>query len=120
MGRGPHGMGRSLMTERPDKPVKPGTFRRVASYFKPYRWQVAVVLVLILLIAVFGLINPILIKLVIDIIIRRGSLDTLTFYVALMVAAPIVTGLIGVGQTYLNTLIGQRVMRDLRNYLYEH
>jgi ATP-binding cassette subfamily B protein len=113
-------MGRSLMTERPDRPVKPGTFKRVASYFKPYRWQVGVVLVLILLIAVFGLINPILIKLVIDIIVKRGSLDTLTFYVALMVAAPIVTGLIGVGQTYLNTLIGQRVMRDLRNYLYEH
>ncbi len=120
MGRGAHGMGRSLMTERPTKPVKPGTFKRVASYFKPYRWQVGVVLVLILLIAVFGLVNPILIKLVIDIIVSRGSLSTLTLYVALMIAAPIVTGLIGVGQTYLNTLIGQRVMRDLRNYLYEH
>jgi ATP-binding cassette subfamily B protein len=120
MGRGAHGMGRSLMTERPTKPVRPGTLKRVASYFKPYRWQVVVVLVLILLIAVFGLVNPILIKLVIDIIVRHGSLSTLTFYVALMVATPIITGLIGVGQTYLNTLIGQRVMRDLRNYLYEH
>jgi ATP-binding cassette subfamily B protein len=113
-------MGRSLMTERPTKPVRPGTLKRVASYFKPYRWQVVVVLVLILLIAVFGLVNPILIKLVIDIIVRHGSLSTLTLYVALMVATPIITGLIGVGQTYLNTLIGQRVMRDLRNYLYEH
>jgi ATP-binding cassette subfamily B protein len=113
-------MGRSLMTERPDKPVRPGTFKRVASYFKPYRWQVGVVLLLILLIAVFGLVNPILIKLVIDIIVRHGSLSTLTLYVVLMVATPIVTGLIGVGQTYLNTLIGQRVMRDLRNNLYEH
>jgi ATP-binding cassette subfamily B protein len=31
-----------------------------------------------------------------------------------------VTGLIGVGQTYLNTLIGQSVMQDLRNALYGH
>jgi ATP-binding cassette subfamily B protein len=31
-----------------------------------------------------------------------------------------VTGLIGVGQTYLNTLIGQNVMQDLRNALYGH
>jgi len=37
-----------------------------------------------------------------------------------MVALPIITGLIGVGQTYLNNLIGQRVMRDLRNNLYDH
>lgn len=121
MGRGAHGMGRSLMTERPTKPVTPGTFKRVASYFKPYRLQVGVVLLLILLIAVFGLVNPILIKLVIDIIVSpHGSLSTLTLYVGLMIATPIVTGLIGVGQTYLNTLVGQRVMRDLRNNLYEH
>src|SRR5437660_2198190 len=37
-----------------------------------------------------------------------------------MVILPIVSGLIGVGQTYLNNLVGQRVMRDLRNSLYEH
>ena len=37
-----------------------------------------------------------------------------------MIAMPIVSGLIGVGQTYLNTLIGQNVMRDLRNALYAH
>jgi len=37
-----------------------------------------------------------------------------------MIVMPIVTGLIGVGQTYLNNLIGQQVMRDFRNKLYEH
>jgi ATP-binding cassette subfamily B protein len=37
-----------------------------------------------------------------------------------MIALPIVSGLIGVGQTYLNTLIGQHVMQDLRNALYGH
>ena len=33
---------------------------------------------------------------------------------------PVVTGLVGVGQTYLNNLIGQNVMRDFRNKLYAH
>jgi len=33
---------------------------------------------------------------------------------------PVVTGIIGVGQTYLNNIIGQRVMRDFRNKLYHH
>ena len=37
-----------------------------------------------------------------------------------MIVIPIVSGLIGVGQSYLNNLIGQNVMQDLRNALYAH
>ena len=37
-----------------------------------------------------------------------------------MIITPIVAGLIGIGQTYLNNVIGQHVMQDLRNALYEH
>ncbi len=37
-----------------------------------------------------------------------------------MVAIPFVSSLIGVGQTYLTTMVGQQVMQDLRNKLYEH
>ena len=37
-----------------------------------------------------------------------------------MIVIPIVSGLIGVGQTYLNNVIGQSVMQDLRGALYTH
>ena len=37
-----------------------------------------------------------------------------------MIILPIISGLIGVGQSYLNNVIGQRVMQDLRNALYAH
>ena len=37
-----------------------------------------------------------------------------------MIVLPIVTGLIGVGQSYLNNVIGQHVMQDLRGALYTH
>ena len=37
-----------------------------------------------------------------------------------MIVVPIVSGLIGVGQSYLNNVIGQNVMQDLRNALYAH
>ncbi len=126
------GYGRSLMMEKTDKPLTPGTFRRVVAYFRPYRLQVVLVLVAILLIAILGLANPLLLKLIIDRALPAGShvqltgaeiqqrLSKLTLYVVLMIVIPIVTGLIGVGQTYLNNLVGQRVMRDLRNNLYTH
>lgn len=114
------GMGTSFMLEKPKRPITPGTFRRVATFFRPYRRQVALVMVAILVIAVLGLANPYLLKLIIDHAILQRNLTELTEYAALMVAIPIISGLIGVGQTYLNNLIGQRVMRDLRNHLYVH
>ena len=37
-----------------------------------------------------------------------------------MIIVPIISGLIGVGQSYLNNVVGQHVMQDLRNALYLH
>jgi ATP-binding cassette, subfamily B, bacterial len=96
------------------------TVRRIASFFRPYRGRVTVVLVTIVITSLLGLINPYLLKLLIDDAIPKRSLDLLMLYVGLMVVIPIVSGLIGVGQTYLNNVIGQHVMQDLRNALYEH
>jgi ATP-binding cassette subfamily B protein len=41
-------------------------------------------------------------------------------YVAIMVAVPIVTSIIGIGQTYMANIVGLHVMQDLRNSLYAH
>ncbi len=79
-----------------------------------------VVLVAILLTSFIGLINPILLKLLIDDAIPRRDFGLLNLFVGLMIALPIVSGLIGVGQTYLNNVIGQHVMQDLRAALYAH
>jgi ATP-binding cassette subfamily B protein len=118
---GGRGFGRGTKFDRSDKrPITRSTVRRVAGFFKPYRWSVALTIVAILATAGIGLINPILLKLIIDDAIPDRDLDKLYLFVGLMVALPIVSGLIGVGQSYLNTLIGQKVMRDLREALYSH
>ena len=82
--------------------------------------QVVIVLVAILATSLIGLVNPLLLKLLIDDVIVGQQYDKLNLYVGLMILLPIVTGLIGVGQSYLNNLIGQSVMQDLRNALYAH
>jgi ATP-binding cassette subfamily B protein len=96
------------------------TVRRIVAFFGPYRLQVGVVLVAILITSFLGIINPILLKLLIDDVIVGGDYEKLNLYVGLMIVVPIVSGLIGVGQSYLNNLIGQSVMQDLRNALYAH
>jgi len=96
------------------------TFARIVTFFRPYRSRVAVVVVAILATSLLGLINPYLLKLLIDDALPNRDFGRLNLYVGLMIALPIVTGLIGIGQSYLNNAIGQRVMQDLRNALYAH
>lgn len=114
--------GRMMATQPPGekRPIRAATVRRVASFFRPYRWQVALTVLAIALVAVIGLVNPLLLKLIIDDAIPNRDLRELYLYVGLMIVLPIITGLIGIGQTWLNTQIGQHVMRDLRNALYAH
>ena len=78
------------------------------------------VLVAILFTSLIGLVNPILLKLLIDIAIPQRDWGSLNLFVGLMIVLPIVSGLIGVGQSYLNNVIGQSVMQDLRTALYAH
>ncbi|HVM12560.1 MAG TPA: ABC transporter ATP-binding protein [Actinomycetota bacterium] len=100
------------------------SLRRVARTFSPYRGRIALVGIAILVTSTLGVINPILIKILFDraLFCAEGcvNLDLLYGLVALMVAIPVVSGVIGIGQTYLSNLVGQRVMQDLRNGLYAH
>ena len=96
------------------------TLRRIVAFFRPYKGQVAVVLVAILFTSLIGLVNPILLKLLIDIAIPERDWGLLNLFVGLMIVLPIISGLIGVGQSYLNNIIGQSVMHDLRTALYAH
>lgn len=96
------------------------TLRRVAAIFKPYRSRVALVVLAIIASSLVGLVNPLLLKLIIDDAIPNRDMRMLNVYVGLMILAPIVGGVIGVGQSYLSNIVGQRVMRDLRTSLYRH
>ncbi|HYM84496.1 MAG TPA: ABC transporter ATP-binding protein, partial [Candidatus Dormibacteraeota bacterium] len=120
-GRGAHRLSPGAADITPVPPERRArTVRRIAAFFGPYRLQVGVVLVAILATSLLGLINPYLLKLLIDDVIVGRRYDLLDLYVGLMIAVPIGSGLIGIGQTYLNNVIGQSVMQDLRNALYAH
>lgn len=111
--------------ERPERPARAGTFRRIVNIFGPYRRKVGLVAILILFTSAIGLINPLLIKVVFDDVILSSApegdrLRLLFLVTAVMVAAPIVSGALGLWQTYTNNIVGQNVMQDLRNSLYSH
>src|SRR5262245_14016489 len=76
------------------------TVRRIAAYFRPYRLEVWMVILTIILTSFLGIINPYLLKLLIDVAIPEQDWFLLNLFVAMMIVIPIVSGLIGVGQSY--------------------
>src|SRR5690349_14512149 len=99
------------------------TARRVIPLFRPYRGRVAAVVGLIVLTSTIGIINPLLIQAVFNkaLFVPGGpNLELLYILVGIMAVVPIVNGAIGILQTYETTMVGQHVMRDLRDRLYSH
>jgi ATP-binding cassette subfamily B protein len=97
--------------------------KRIVALFRPYRGRTALILVSIVVTSGLGIVNPLLIQVVFDdALFADGGPNLALLYVlvAVMVAIPIVSGLLGVGQTYLTNLVGNRVMQDLRDRLYAH
>jgi len=112
------------------RPVDRATIRRVVDTFRPYKRTVGLVAIAIALTSGLGVVNPLLIAKVFDNALfgSDGScagvpcpnLPLLYQYVGLMIAVPVVTSVIGIGQTYWANQVGLHVMQDLRNSLYAH
>ena len=101
-----------------------GITRRIAYCFRPYSFQVGFVGSLICVTAGIGVVNPLLIQVVFDHAIFPNSgtpnLNLLWLLGVLMASVSIVTGVLGISQSFLTIRMGQRVMRDIRDQLYRH
>ncbi|HEX9122714.1 MAG TPA: ABC transporter ATP-binding protein [Actinomycetota bacterium] len=128
-----HGRFMRPVSEQDKRPIRRSTVRRVVATFEPYKGKVAWVGLAILLSSGLGVVNPLMIRAVFNNALfgvppgaprcagqSCPNLHLLYVYVGIMIAVPIVTGLIGIGQTYLSNLVGLRVMQDFRNALYSH
>jgi ATP-binding cassette subfamily B protein len=106
----------------PEKPKvkRKVDWRRLGVLFMPYWRQEAAVLVCILVSAALGLAPPLLTKHLIDVSLAHRSVHDLWFDVGGMVLAAAVASLLGVYQGYLNALVGEGIMRDIRTKLVSH
>ena len=98
----------------------PVRWGRVATLFRPYRWQLGVVVALIVASSTVALATPFLVRLVIDEALPRRDVVLLAWAVAGMLAVTVVTAVFGVVQTWVSTTVGQRVMHGLRTAVFDH
>jgi ATP-binding cassette subfamily B protein len=107
---------------RPDKPTvrKRVDWRRIGALFAPYWRQQSLVIFCIVVSAVVGLAPPFLFAHIIDKAIPHGSFREVAIDVGGMLAAALLTMILTVTQGYLNSIVGEGIMRDMRVSLVSH
>jgi ATP-binding cassette subfamily B protein len=116
-----------------EEPLRAANVKRVLALFRPHKAQVGIATALVLVTALLGVINPLMQVRIFDDIFAASlagrhvigpfglsGLQLLMLYVGIMVAVPVISNLVGILQTYITTVIGQDVIRELRNRLYRH
>jgi ATP-binding cassette, subfamily B, multidrug efflux pump len=94
--------------------------RRLISYVRPYWALAAVALVCMFIEGTLQLVGPVLTKRVLDVAIPRHDLALVRNLALLFVASLFCQMVASYGETLLTSLLGQRVMRDLRTQLFAH
>ncbi len=127
MPRGGGGGGTGI-THIPDEEIKAGgnkpILRRIARMLKPYRKKIVLVAAAVVLAAVLTSIVPFLTRAVFDKALfppaGEPDMSLLWWLIGFMCLIPIVTALIGIGQNWLTSTIGNSAMADLRGDLFAH
>ena len=117
-----HGGGWFSYISSPDeKPtVTWALLRRVLGYSGPYRWQIAGMLLMILVTTGLALLTPLILRDLIDHTIPTKDVNRLVWLALALLAIPALRGLVGVVQRRLNAQVGEGVIYDLRVALFAH
>jgi ATP-binding cassette, subfamily B, bacterial len=117
--------GHGLMWSNIYQPEKPTVGRRVGwkrlgALFAPYWRQQTTVLACIVIVAALGLVPGFIVARIIDVTIPQKNLGELAIDVGLILASALFSAAIGVLQGYLNSVVGEGIMRDIRTSLVAH
>ena len=106
--------------EKQDPHVNRKLLQRVWSYASPYQRRIINILAAIGISTVLELVPPLIYRQLIDRTLPNRDFQELNWLALAMVAVPLLTGLIGVAQRYQSARVGEGLICDLRQGLYEH
>ncbi len=119
MGRGHHG---HININAPDeKPKVTGDLlKRIWKYARPYRWRILLMLLITLTTTGLGLINPLILRDLIDRTLPEHDLQRLTWMLVALITIPLLTSGLNIFLRRLNSRVGEGVICDLRVALFSH
>jgi len=115
-----HLMWSNMFDPKRPKVTKRVDLRRILAFFRPYVWQETAVLTCILIVSLLGLLPPLFTRALIDQAIPKHDPRGIGLAVGGMVLSALLAGGIGVYQGYLNSVVGEGIMRDIRTRLVNH
>jgi ATP-binding cassette subfamily B protein len=100
--------------------LKPGTVRRIAAYARPYRFHLGVFLLATSVDAVITVVNPLLLRQIIDHGILARN-DSVVIAIAIAVGAvAIFDAFLGFAIRWFSARIGEGLIYDLRTQVFDH
>jgi ATP-binding cassette subfamily B protein len=102
------------------KAIDSQIFKRLLTYFKPYKWQIAIATILTIIISALGAVRPRLTPIAIDDKILNKDIPGLQVITLIMLGTMILQGFIQYVLTYQTSWIGQKIIFDLRKKVYHH
>src|SRR5580700_7046589 len=119
-GRGRVFMGFPMDPSITTQKLKPGTVRRIAAYARPYRWYLAIFLLMTGIDALITVVNPLLLREIIDQVILRHN-DRFVILIACAVAGvAIFDAALGFAIRWFSARIGEGLIYDLRTQVFDH
>ena len=94
--------------------------KRLLQYLKPYRFQLLVIAIFMIGTTLSRLASPVIIQMAIDRHIIPGELDGLSIFAGLFVLSLLGEFIFAYFEEYRQLMVGQHVMRDLRQTLFSH
>lgn len=100
--------------------VKPGTAKRMVRFSSPYLGLLAFFLIVVIVDAVVGIVNPLIYRDLINNGILKGNSPLIIHLAILVGILGVIDAGLGVAQTYLSASVGARIVLSLRTKLFEH
>ncbi|MGO9344321.1 MAG: ABC transporter ATP-binding protein [Acidimicrobiales bacterium] len=122
-GRGMYGF--SMRSFRRDESVKdvklaPGTLRRIADFAAPYRWVLGAFMVVVIVDAVIGVINPLILREIIDGGILHKDTSLIEGLALLAAGLAVLDAALGLGERWVSAIVGEGLIFDMRARVFAH
>jgi ATP-binding cassette subfamily B protein len=122
MHMGGWGLLRSLRSEESTRQhqLTPGIVRRIAGFARPYRGALAVFLVLIIVDAIVGAVNPLIYRAIIDNGILGHNVNLVAVFAGVIAGLAIFDAILGLAQRWLSARVGEGLIFDMRTKVFAH
>jgi ATP-binding cassette subfamily B protein len=102
------------------RPLRDGTARRVIAFARPYRLELLLFLIIIVLDALIGVATPVLAGRVINEITSRGEVRVVLWIAVIIAGLAVVDAGLSLIQRWYSARIGEGLIFDLRTSVFDH